>query len=391
MRFENFTPYSAMRFANEDVHQRVFDVVFVKASYGFDASGRLYPLKEQKFPSLTDNCFGDVNVSPLRHPSDMVPFKTCTDILLHARSFAPSGKPEEKWTCGIEIKGSRPFFQSVEITGPRHWEPHWRGQPDLEPHVLRGKQRGFRKWKLSEPEPISTIAMDYTKAFGGSVIGDNESDVIVDHRNPLGTGWIDENMSDHRFPVPAPQMLQPGQVLKDPYEILEPIGFGPIPPAWLPRRPLGGTYDQNWQDNIAPHWPLDYSFQYHSSAPNCMQYDGYLRGNEKITMENIGKKGSAAFTLPGDRIFSHQVKPDGTTKFVAMHLDTLLIDFWSENIADWSVSVTWRQVFLEGELQQLNMDCASELAPGVLAYPEVALELPPDPVQLFQQQEGKVA
>lgn len=390
MRFENFTPFATMRYANEDVEQRLFDVVFVKASYGFGENGKLYPLKEQKFPYLTDECFGSVNMTSLRYPSDLVPYKPCSDIILHATTFSPSGKPELEWTCGVCVHGPEKFSRELAVTGPRQWHPSWRGDIEQDEPVVLGSQKGFKSWNLSKPEPIQALKLDYSLAYGGSNPEDDTGRQTVDHRNPLGTGWIVQDLTDHRFCVPAPQILFCEQKLTDPYEVLEPAGFGPIPPAWLPRRPLGGTYDQNWLDGVSPHWPLDYSFAYHNSAPQHMQYYDYLKGDETITLSNIGRSGQNVITLPGDKIFTQQVGFDGNTRFVAMALDTVLIDLWSESVNDWFVSLTWRQVFLEDTLRQLNIDLAAPGKSSVLDETDNGLMPSPHPDDLFYATKGGV-
>lgn len=52
---------------------------------------------------------------------------------------------------------------------------------------------------------------------------------------------------------PAPRIEALGAPVKDPYAPHSPETLGPIPPAWHPRLPKGGTYDDHWQDHVWPN------------------------------------------------------------------------------------------------------------------------------------------
>ena len=86
------------------------------------------------------------------------------------------------------------------------------------------------------------------------------------------------------------QIEDPKNPIADPYKAYAPESLGAIPPAWEPRLPLGGAYDDHWQKNIWPEWPPDYSFAYHNSAHPGLICDGYLAGDERISM--VGFQGA---------------------------------------------------------------------------------------------------
>ena len=56
--------------------------------------------------------------------------------------------------------------------------------------------------------------------------------------------------------------------------------------AWLPRRHLGGTYDQTWLENTHPNWPRDYDFEYHNASNPRLRARAFL--GERLKFEFVG-------------------------------------------------------------------------------------------------------
>ncbi len=349
----NLTPYPNFRYYSRDSQDREFGVVVVKATYEFDPSGRLVTAEEQAPMVFTDKCHGAVNLSSLWHPSDLVPHKPATDLIINAVARTPDGRPQPTWECGIEINSTDAtvFVKKLRVTGPREWRPVWKRALNAEEAKNWPQYRKhFRHWELSEPEPVSSLPLHYEYAYGGEVaLGrDDEGNPRFDtsHYNPLGRGKIDRDWTDHTVPVPAPQIESVDDLIADPYAVYVAQGLGPIPPAWLPRRPLGGTYDQNWIDTIWPAWPTDYSFAYHNSAHPDLIISPYLAGGEEIVLTGLAERAEPVrFRLPREQPFVEFTGEHSEPIRASMALDTVFLDIVGRHQHDWRVFLSWRVNF----------------------------------------------
>lgn len=356
----NYTPYPNFRYYSNDHQDQQFGIIIAKATYELTPSGRLLLAEEQAPMVFTDLCHGAVNVTSLWHPSDMVPHKPATDVIVNGVAHAPDGQPTRTWLCGVKIEdGAEAKLEKVlRVTGPRQWQPQWkRALNDDERKDWRQHRRYFDHWELSEPEPIAELPLQYEYAFGGEVPQgvDDEGNprFDTDHRNPLGRGKIDRDWTDHANPVPAPQIESFDRPISDPYATPEPQSLGPIPPAWLPRRPLGGTYDQNWKDNIWPAWPPDYDFAYHNSAHPDLIVKPWLKGTERVTLSGLAAKHKlVSFDLPGERLVVDFVTEEGESDRKDMVLDTVFLDIAAPSQRDWRVYLSWRVNFGAGAFDQ---------------------------------------
>ncbi|WP_429929949.1 DUF2169 family type VI secretion system accessory protein [Agrobacterium vitis] len=349
----NLTPFPNFRYYSRDNQDREFGIVIVKATYEFDASGNLVEAEEQAPMMFTDKCHGEVNVTSLWHPSDLVPNKPATDLIINATAHAVGGKPVPAWLCGIKISNGATelFSKQLRVTGPRQWNSVWKRRlTDREASDWQRHRKLFDRWELSEPDPIAAVPLHYEYAFGGEIpTGSNDDGTPIfdtDHYNPLGRGKINQDWTDLTKPVAAPQIEAPDDPINEPYKVYRPQGFGPIPPAWLPRRPLGGTYDQDWQDNVWPAWPADYSFAYHNSAHPDLHIKPYLRGHEQIVVTGLtAGVEELAFALPGEQMLVDFVREDGTIEREQFVLDTVFLDIAAPRRRDWRIYLSWRVNF----------------------------------------------
>lgn len=299
-----------------------------------------------------DECYGEVNVSSLWHPSDLVPVKPKTDVIVNAIAYAPGGKPLPSWACGIAIEGSEiSHAKYLRVTGPRKWLPTWKrlltGREKNEWHRHR---RWFEGWRLSDPEPIVSLPLRYEHAFGGLLpMGKDEAGrVLIDTNpcNPLGCGWIDQKWTDHTQSQPAPQIEAADEPIADAYEIYAPQSLGPIPPAWEPRYAHGGTYDDEWKARVWPRWPVDYDFAYHNSAHPDLVLDRYLEGGERIRLTNlIPERSDFVFRLPEERLAVDFAGESGESIRHVMHLDTVFLDIADANPRYRRIYLSWRTRF----------------------------------------------
>lgn len=365
MQVRNLTPHPHLVYANEDAQARLFDILIVKSSFYLNDVFELVPAIEQEPLTFSDACFGEVNVTSLRSPSDLVPYKPRTDVVVVANTYAPNGKPSTDWTCGVSVTGPAGFSKKLRVTGPRHWD-----------------QKGRKSWSLSTPEKVDHVPLRYEYAFGGE-INVADDNVITDERNPLGVGLIDKD-SVYDAPVPAPQIEAASLPIRDPHRRYEPEGLGPIPPAWLPRRPLGGTYDADWLENTWPHWAADYDFAFHNSAGKGMKADGFLTGDETISLTSLRTDcPNLSLQLPGDTVIAHLIDYQGGRKMIALNLDTIYIDLLPEDPTDCLISLTWRMPFLDAEVARLEIDSTVVANPIRLWSAGDGILTAPHPSDLF--------
>jgi hypothetical protein len=364
----NFAPFPNFRYYSSDARGAEFGVVIVKGTFQLDADGALVIAEEQAPFMFTDACHGEVNVSSLWHPSDLVPNKPRCDVIVNAVARTADGKARPSWICGVEIArrndegGETILVQKVlAVTGPREWRPRWsRALSDEETANWRDHRDAFERWELSAPEPIAELPLRYEIAFGGLLERgrDEKGAPIIDDidENPIGRGWIDAEWTDHTKAQPAPQIELYGDPIVDPYRLYAPHGLGPIPCAWEPRLPLAGTYDQNWIDAIWPDWPPDYDFAYHNSAASGLVAPGHLVGDETVKLLGLSKgRERVAFSLPSLGMTADFVAGDGTIDSRPMRLDTLFLEIAEEDPADWRVLLSWRINFEPDAFAQVGL------------------------------------
>ena len=113
----------------------------------------------------------------------------------------------------------------------------------------------------------------------------------------------------------------------------EPAGFGPLGRMWATRFAKMGTYTGRYRETRWPWFPEDFDWSHCNAAPEEMQFDGYLRGDEDLYCENLHPVHSEYHCrLPGLRVRCFLNKQAGAetdeTRFdeVPMNLDTLWVD-----------------------------------------------------------------
>lgn len=280
----------------------------------------------------------------------------------------------------------------IDVTGPRDFErcsglTRW-ANALIAFATLGGVRRP--NWKLTSPAPIISVPIRYEYAWGGQCRVDandpaaarlpKASRMAVDERqahpdgpsapiahtvcerNPVGTGYSEAWFIDAVKPkrIRAPQLELPSSPItaqrwlaslraKDSTE-LQPVGFGPIGKAWLPRRSLAGTFDERWLREQHPNLPRDFRFEYWNCAHPAMQAP-HLKGDETIVLLNLLPAGTPGSNVnpQGDtevhiRLPGHLpmgwVYGGGALKFAAFLLDTVLLDL-SGNTAP-QVTLVWR-------------------------------------------------
>jgi hypothetical protein len=115
--------------------------------------------------------------------------------------------------------------------------------------------------------------------------------------NPIGVGFHSNLKEEFINGKPLPNTEELKDPVTEPKGKYRPMSLGPIGRGWEPRYKLGGTYDQNWLDNVFPFLPTDFNDAYYQSAPIDQQCD-YLRGGEEVVLRNFTPSGFTRFQIP---------------------------------------------------------------------------------------------
>lgn len=318
----NGTPYAAERNWVRDKHGNHWWVVAVKATYDIDTGGRLTLAEEQVPPVLSPEYFGEAGLSSLRYDSDLLAVKPTTDVLVHGSAYAPRGRPTTSVPVTLRVGH---VDKRLIVHGNRVYVE---GAPGL---------------GTTSPTPFTTRPIRYEYAFGGhdSTASDPKKHRL-DERNPIGRGFAttpshNANKAAHTVEYTSGAPASRG-----------PAGFGPIDPAWVPRRTLAGTYDAGWVEHKRPFLPDDYDELYACSAPTDQRLRAPLLGGEQVGLLNMSPEGTLVFQVPrvsfeftssfgarqephGQRLATVIVEPDDRRVFVvwqsALRVSASKIDY----------------------------------------------------------------
>jgi hypothetical protein len=268
----NRTPYRADSTWTRDqdgVHEWI---VAVKGTFVIGRDGTTVLADEQLEPLIAPEYTGDPGVSSLRYDADLVAPKPTTDVLINGTAYAPKGRPSTDFIVEMRVG---PITKALRVRGNRTWED---GRLGSGPSAM---------------QPITQVPIVYERAYGGYDHWDPDpANHRLDTRNPVGCGVVGQ--PSHRAGQALPNFEYPGGNL----EKSGPAGFGPIDSFWSPRRELGGTYDQAWQESRLPLLPEDWDPRSLLCAPLDQRPETFLRGGEPVELINLTADGVLRFTLP---------------------------------------------------------------------------------------------
>ncbi|WP_292505108.1 DUF2169 domain-containing protein, partial [Mesorhizobium sp.] len=113
--------------------------------------------------------------------------------------------------------------------------------------------------------------------------------------------------------------------IRSPFGDYQPMSFGPMGRGWPGRIEYGGTYDQNWIDNVFPFLPQDFDERYFQMAPPDQQID-HPRGGEEVVLVNLTPEGRVSFRLPSTALPMTLFKGGEKSLEESVHPDTVLLD-----------------------------------------------------------------
>ncbi len=178
---------------------------------------------------------------------------------------------------------------------------------------------GPRRWKLgapTEPEPFVEMPITWENAFGGPGFAEN----------PVGKG-IAIVKGEKGEVQPLPNIEDPKHLLRSPKDRPTAVGFGGYDIAWPQRSSKLGTYDSAWLADRFPGFAADFDLAYFNAAPTDQRIEGYFRGDEAFTVENMHPEHARIESrLPGlrARVFINQKTPGGEAfREITMRVDTV--------------------------------------------------------------------
>lgn len=323
MEFRNYTPFAPLTFESLDMNNNPFQVVILRGTFNIIPNAPLQPVSEQQPIVTTDEFYGELNTSSVRFESDLAPYKPRSDIIINANAYAPGGKALAQWLVSVQVGKLQ---KRLLVTGSHYWEYQF-----------------ITGWKISEPEPCMEVPIKYEYAYGGQ--WQHEERAGVYEENPVGVGYVNLKYWDKTKPIPAPRIMSPNDPIIELGKNYKPEGLSVITKSWLPRRQYGGTYDEQWIREYHPQLPKDFNYAYYNCAHPDLIYDGYLQGNESITLTQLHPRHETlCFSLPGYKVGLLLRYLNGSMAIGKVALDTLHIDVPAHR-----AYLVWRGQFDVGE------------------------------------------
>lgn len=138
---------------------------------------------------------------------------------------------------------------------------------------------GDRYWKdgvPTEPEPLTSLPVDWAHAFGGEGY----------EANPLGKGLSPVSL-DGVVLHPLPNVETYERLVRSPSQKPSPAGFMPMDVTFQQRRRRAGSYNRLWFEQHFPGMPPDMDPAFFNAAAEDQWIDGFWTGDESFSIENM--------------------------------------------------------------------------------------------------------
>lgn len=308
LQLKNNTPFTAGFAFFPDAQGIDTLYVMVKATF---LIGSQWTLAEEQIPLYQgDEYWGEPGASSLKNPGEYHIGKPATDILMYGLACSSNNRPVRHMDVGLEVGGLQKI---VRIFGDRYW----------------------RNQKISQPDPFVNMPLVYERAFGGLGQSSEQEHELPLH-NPVGKGFVADRAISEIEGLPLPNLESPAALIRHWQDTPAPVSFGPIAPNWYPRAGLGGTYDEQWQNERAPYLPEDFNPEFLNVAPPDQIYSGFLKGGENVRIIGMHPDGDFQFNLPYVNL-SGKAIVKGESLSASFYVETLSLYPNQRQIA-----LTWR-------------------------------------------------
>lgn len=290
----------------------------VKGTFEIAPDGKVFAAEEQA-PLCGDSYYEGESAKGCRYPSDFAPFKPRADVMVVGTCHVLGGSKQIA-KAGLRMEGmvdgrSRTLIdKAVAVIGDRTWTRH--------------PASGGRI--PSAAEPFESMPLRFERAFGGTGAASN----------PIGTGSAPAGTRTEELP-PLPNLELADTRIKSPEDRPATAWLGALDRRWADRASLAGSYGADWLAKRWPWFPEDFDWGYFNGAPRDQQVTGYLRGDERVTLEGLHPAlARLETTLPGVRPRCFVRRAGSATsdlEEVKLVLDTVWIDADSGKMV-----VAWR-------------------------------------------------
>ena len=308
MRIRNDTGLAVGALPGQGAHGQFFLTVVIKAAFDLIPGGPADLSREQPALRFTDamNPGGSLHLA-----ADTAPFKPRADIALLGAAHAPGRRPVPHVDVHLRVGN---HHQRVRVHGERRW------------------RRTLFGWRPMRAAPFTRMALTFERAFGG----EDATRRAIFAANPAGRGFFAPRTRKTIANSLLPNLEDPRQPIRSPWDRRQPAGFGFIAGAWAGRSRYLGTYDERWRHQQAPDLAEDFRFGYYNAAHPGLQVKGYLRGDEPVRLVHATRAGDTRFRLSGLCPTVTVVRRAGgrgqwhniavyENQPLAMHLDTLCL------------------------------------------------------------------
>lgn len=269
---DNRTPFAALGYFVRDKAGLEHWVMAVRGRFAIGENGFSRIADKQGGVRIRPE-YADDRAEELMNESDFSPFRPRVDFLVDGEITASDERSVNKVHVGFELAG---HAKRAVAFGARRLR--------MQGDVL----------KLDGYEMFSPCRLSWRNSLGGPDLAD--PDGPAHPANPIGKGW---SAKWPRFPfdseIELPLVENLDKAVSD-GALPDPVGFGPLQPAWMPRASHAGTYDDDWRKYEAPLLPADFSADFFQAAPADQIFD--LKGGETGRVFGLHPEGEYQFRLP---------------------------------------------------------------------------------------------